>query len=652
MKKLILLSGAVLFTIGSFAQSIVPAYRLTPKLSPKMNVQNKIDDVSSIYNFANSGINDLPTGSNDRSTVSKMKFSSSYNLFTLITSTQQCLTGDFDLNLISFTHRQCGSYPGNSGLVQTSFSVDGGNTWDTSLIIQTDTTQYGRYPSGGIYNPAGNTDPNNAFAVISGPITSGSTASGGWIGNYFCSSQLDGTNNDQQFELNANGGTFFQHMARYGFTTTAQAKAYVLGSDWDFNEALTTTPFNGLVLNTGSFNSGTNKFDWNRQKFYIAFSHDPADNTQNWGNFGSIAFNAAGDIGYMVILGRDSVVDNNYNQPLIFKTIDAGANWVYQTPYDFSTVTSLTQYLKPTTDGSVTGPFFTSKNGFDLLVDSDDNLHVICQVNSAYSSDPDSLGYIWNDSLFNQMFDVYQTSTGWAAFLIDTIQTEPVYGGISPWSYGGGITWDGRMQASMNESRTKFFYTWLDTDFNIDQNNTFPNIFSCGYDIANQKQAGPWNFTGGNQYNGDNYWLYASDKVITNGSNYQIPVTTSKSKNASDDGTGLAEHYFVQGIGFSDADFYPLSAPSIKEASTFNVSQNIPNPANDVTSFTINLTKASDVKVEVTNLLGQTLISLPVQNLKSGINNINLNIKNLSSGVYFYTVKVGNEKSAHKMIVE
>lgn len=154
-------------------------------------------------------------------------------------------------------------------------------------------------------------------------------------------------------------------MARYGFTTTAQAKAYVLGSDWDFNEALTTTPFNGLVLNTGSFNSGTNKFDWNRQKFYIAFSHDPADNTQNWGNFGSIAFNAAGDIGYMVILGRDSVVDNNYNQPLIFKTIDAGANWVYQTPYDFSTVTSLTQYLKPTTDGSVTGPFFTSKT--DLI---------------------------------------------------------------------------------------------------------------------------------------------------------------------------------------------------------------------------------------------------------------------------------------------
>ncbi|MEI7801842.1 MAG: hypothetical protein WCI97_04300, partial [Bacteroidota bacterium] len=366
MKKLILLSCAVLATVVGFAQTNLPSYRLTPKLSPKFNVEGKIDNTyQSFPNFSNPNSPNLPGAGNDRSAVNKIKFSSSYNIFGVLTSYQQCLTGDYDLNMISFTHRQCASFPGNSGLIQTSFSLDGGTTWDTSLVIQNDSSQHSRYPSGGIYNPSGNTNPNNAFAVISGPITDGTS----WVGNYFCSSQLDGTNNDQQFELNGNTGVTFQHMARIGFTTTAQAKAYVLGSDYDYNAAAgTIIPFNGIILNTGSFNSGTNSFDWNRTKLYNPFSHDPADGSQNFGNFGSIAFSADGMTGFIVQLGRDSLVDHNYIQPLIYKTTDAGANWIYQTPFDFSTVTSLTQYLRPTTDSSTTGAAFTAKNGFDLLV--------------------------------------------------------------------------------------------------------------------------------------------------------------------------------------------------------------------------------------------------------------------------------------------
>ena len=171
--------------------------------------------------------------------------------------------------------------------------------------------------------------------------------------------------------------------------------------------------------------------------------------------------------------------------------------------------------------------------------------------------------------------------------------------------------------------------------------------------MANQKEAGPFNFTPvGTSYNGDNYWLFASDKVITNGSSYSVPATTTNSQTPGDDGTGPANHFFVNGITFTDNDFYPLSSPVITDASAIKVTQNNPNPAHGSTVFGINLTKPATVKVEVSNLLGQAVITLPAQNLKAGISNVNLNIANLSAGIYFYTVTVGTEKITHKMIID
>jgi len=111
-------------------------------------------------------------------------------------------------------------------------------------------------------------------------------------------------------------------------------------------------------------------------------------------------------------------------------------------------------------------------------------------------------------------------------------------------------------------------------------------------------------------------------------------------------------HFFVQGIGFSTDQFYPFAVPEINKGENFAVSQNIPNPADNTTSFTINLSKPSSVKVEVTNILGEVVSTLPGTNYKSGMSNINLNVSSLSSGIYFYTVTVGNESVTKKMIVD
>lgn len=56
------------------------------------------------------------------------------------------------------------------------------------FLFYTATAERYRYPSGVLYNPAGNTDPNNAFKLFQAPVTSGS----GWILNRFTTVSYDG----------------------------------------------------------------------------------------------------------------------------------------------------------------------------------------------------------------------------------------------------------------------------------------------------------------------------------------------------------------------------------------------------------------------------------------------------------------------------
>ncbi|GDX51349.1 hypothetical protein LBMAG27_03960 [Bacteroidota bacterium] len=662
MKKILLLVFVTLLAFNSFAQNNFNAHLSSPKQAPKLNLNNSTDGNQSGINLSIPNNQSIPHENQSRSGVTKIKFASSWNLNSVIVSESQSLTGDYDLNLISFTHRQCFSYPGISGLIQTSFSIDGGTTWDTSLVIQNDTTHYSRYPSGGIYNPAGNTNVNNAFSVISGPITSGSTASGGWIGSYFGSSQFNGTNNDLQFEINGQAGVYFQHMPRYSFTVTPQAKAFVMGADYNFNSTATIIPFNGMVLNTGSFNSLNNNFDWNRQHITTAYAHDPSDNSQWWSTFGSIAFNSDGSIGYIVQIGRDSVDDFLAPMPIIWKSTDGGSNWVKQPGFDFSGVTAIQPFLTPVVDGSTSRPYFTSKNGIDIAVDYLNNLHIVCQIISSYSSNPDSLGFIWSDSLNNgtvrsNMFDVYMDSSsgnGWNAFLIDSIQVEPVAASMSNWTSsttGYGI--DARIQMSMDQSREKMFYMWQETDFTVDINNYYPDIVGRSLDLVSHLPTYVKNFTTGTEYEGDNFWLYVGDKTFSDGgTGFNVPVTTTASADGSGNGEHSVLHYFLKGVNFAASDYGSDGVNSSVINENIKVSQNLPNPASDNTSFYLTLPVATIAKVEVTNILGQVIYSIPAKQYNSGLNTITIPCKKFTKGIYFYSVEINGEKITNKMIVE
>ena len=83
----------------------------------------------------------------------------------------------------------------------------------------------------------------------------------------------------------------------------------------------------------------------------------------------------------------------------------------------------------------------------------------------------------------------------------------------------------------------------------------------------------------------------------------------------------------------------------------YNLQQNFPNPFNPTTTVKFSIPEVSKVTLEVYNVLGQKITQLINKNLNAGNHEIEFSAKDLSSGIYFYTLNAGNFHSTKKMIL-
>jgi hypothetical protein len=74
----------------------------------------------------------------------------------------------------------------------------------------------------------------------------------------------------------------------------------------------------------------------------------------------------------------------------------------------------------------------------------------------------------------------------------------------------------------------------------------------------------------------------------------------------------------------------------------YNLSQNFPNPFNPSTIINFQVPQNSFVNLKVYNSLGQEIATLVNGMINAGTHDVQFNASNLSSGIYFYVIKVGN----------
>jgi len=640
MKKNLLIAFMLLAFLGVQAQTIKKV-NPAPSLSKGMQIVQHKQEPTSTVNVPFKPYKNYPVNNKDIMALTKVAIGSSTNPYGILLESQNCAAYNPDLNLFMFTHRQTHTNPGNSGYIQTTFSTDGGTTFDNNIVYNSPNSKLGRYPSGVIYNPSGNTNPDAAFALVGGPYTDGS----GWQGNYFASMKFDSTGGSivQVDESSPD----YDNLVRQFMNMDSQGRARLYGEK-NTDDGTNYTSYVTAIM-TGTFNSGTSAWEWVESLVvpdYTEYNSLP----QGYRSPG-MAWSKDGQTGYLVYVGRTAgAIDPLAYHPIIMKTTDGGGTWNTLPSIDWSLIPAINAELIPVTGSSgVKRAIFGLID--DAIVDANGRLHFAVMVNSAYSyNNPDSLGYYYAyQNLNGLMYHVYQTSTGWDAGLVDVIWAKDVDEANSPIIGTGGspnVTWGYRMQMSKTPTEDMIAFSWMDTDTNTIDVNLYPDILSQVYNVNTGNRTPTKNITGTTAYVGDNYFLYVSEWAGYDAMSNEVILHMTTSDFGAQDVDPVYHSYLKDARVFVNITEFNSSVNG-----SLVVSQNYPNPFNDYTSIDITMKKASDVSVEVYNMMGQ-MISADSYQFVAGTHTVQLSAQQLSSGIYFFTVRAAEGTITKKMIVK
>jgi hypothetical protein len=574
----------------------------------------------------------------------KTNIASSSNVFGIFSYEQRVVSAQPEAGMVFFGNRAGGPLGATGNDIKVAWGANESATW-SNYVITPETGFNFRYPSTVVYNPAGNTNPANMVAIVSGPFTDAA----GWKGQFFGSVKLDGQNKNITYQNNE-PNIYINHV-NIGLNVTKNGHAHVASQRLNGTSASYLSA--GWEVLNGAFNAETSQFDWEP-----IVQVQPALLEDGRIDASSLVFSPDGSVGYL--LGTAVDADPDYSPyglewPVVYKTTDNGETWEKTEPFNFSEINTFKENLYPTrADLDLVVPRWYNKwvggnrnNG--ATVDIHGNLHIAGIVRSTNSVHPDSLSYFYTEEPV-LIFDVFMNGDGtWNAIFVDSVRTE-VVDDTNPF----GMGWDQRIQMSRTSDGSKVFVTWGDTDpatwgINFETNQQ-PDVFTWGYDVTSNLYTMPVNVTALTEYWGENFWLHVSDMVIQDGSKYHIPVTTSVPGATQDN---PLTHQYLSGVYFDESDFILLGSNTTeKPAGKLQVSQNYPNPFNGSTEVVVSLSAPAGVSLKVYNLLGQNVLEVAERRLGAGSHILSINASSLKAGVYSYVVTAGNERVTKKMIVK
>lgn len=695
MKKLLL----PLFVIGSLSVANSQNQNLRSKSSGLKNGQaiSKLrNDVSfqSGNSSANIGnVKNKPQNLSGSKIAAATKFTGSMNAFGVLISTSKPLQYNAGVNTLSFIHRKSATYNAssnsNSGTIVGMISTNNGVSWD-STCIWASAINFGRYPQGGIYNPSGNTNKNNSYLVGTGPITGGA----GWLGNWYASKSLNGagTNTpgpDQQAHLDA-APTIKKHaMSRYSFTAIDGGLVRSVATLVNDINATTFAAYGmrGAALVKGQFTAGA--MVWSVDSF-VPCVMNRSDGSKYLTDVALQAWNENGTTGYIIMLGircGATSCQKSY-QPIIYKTTNSGASWSLIPAGTFNASFLTNRIASVNTNSNLAVPYFSTNEGWDAVVDNNNNLHLACTVLGAYSTHNDSLDYTYGfgtqqyDYSYGGGFEYptiydfrYSSSGQWSGMIVDSMGTEGPSGtsgypgyNTNVWSDGSGgkLDLDARIQMSKTTDGSKIFFSWAESDSAVVglKWNIYPDIKLKGYDVAIDKRTGRYNVTGGvNNADQQSYFHYMCNKAIGSSTACtEVPYTISY--NSTNDGGVPVEHYFVNGPSLCQTSYTVTgmfgnfvnfsSACSVVDVNDINaLNENVtiyPNPVTNNVYIKLGNWPDKTCELRIFDCAGRIVFNKAAQ-LNSD-NSLSIDMLNYDRGMYLIEIKSSEWYVIKKIIKE
>ena len=673
MKKQLFLGLTAFASLAVVAQNSNKAAAVANAKVKKAETMKFIPAEPSMFNIGSTSTN----VANKVSAAPYNRMGGSRNAFGVIVSESRCLQYNEAINTVGLVYRQnnllwAGIPNGNSGTISYAWSSNNGTSWD-STVVAASATQFHRYPCGTIYNPSGNTTPANAYAVASGPWHPGAN----WQGIYLASKQLTapGTNTVSSTiyvdNLALTASQRKQDFSRTDPQTTADGAVHILGQIYAAANGTTTAAqgWRGAMINKGVFNAGT--FTWTLDSVKPSFKLNTAGDMQGYLGTANMAWDEAGVIGYVIFYGVDANAvagtPQNSFQPYVYKTTNSGATWArYSALFNFASICAVNNRLFPTkANASLSKPFITPSEGGSATVDVNGNLHLFSLMNSASSDNLDSLGYSYSPNykqFWDYLVDFKTTSTGWDAVVVDSLNCAATTTATTNWTGASPLTYDARMQISRTTDGKNIFYSWADSDSSIVTSphaSIFPDVFMKGYDVATNKLTSKKNMTGNKPMASQAYFFFAAPIVAKpTATSFLIPTSFVKSDDGTNNGDIAISQFYINDNMFSATEFTVavntpvcVSGVGINElSSAVSLLNFYPNPASSNGTIDVVLNDNAKMDISIMNNVGQSVYSTSVAG-NAGSNKVEVNLANLSAGIYFYQVKIANSKSITKKFI-
>jgi len=147
---------------------------------------------------------------------------------------------------------------------------------------------------------------------------------------------------------------------------------------------------------------------------------------------------------------------------------------------------------------------------------------------------------------------------------------------------------------------------------------------------------------------GEKVWLEDATGAIIDTVAFLAHTETQSYSRMPDGGAWQVANTITRGVSNSGST---AVNDKIIDPNSFVVFQNYPNPFNPSTVISYQLPKAGSVSVKVFDVMGRMVTELVNQNQTAGLHTVNFNAANLSSGVYYYTVKSGSYTDTKKLLL-
>jgi hypothetical protein len=341
------------------------------------------------------------------------------------------------------------------------------------------------------------------------------------------------------------------------------------------------------------------------------------------------------------------IVGDSWSGLFAMKSFDAGVNWTKIPIFNFPNLTTTPTGIIPSIDGAAA-----------IAIDDLGQVHAVTgrmRVSDDNFADETSSYYPYTDGLvyWNETMSIIDTGT---------LNDELALFANGQWLTG---MWDHdgsgeieMLQIAMPDLAMGAYYLSLTSmpQINVDGNNIFVTYSSVREDKNDGQQHYRHLYA---MWSGDLGANWGDPMCLTNDivHEYAECVFPSLSYTMDDylhivyqaDGDpGLAIRGDEDPIGDNDIMYLKLPKTDItgmkkmESKSDFSL---YPNPANDYVFINLNLGNTQKVKIDVINIVGQTMYSKDYGVVNAGDRIFKLNTSNLTGGIYLVSIQTGNENS-------